>query len=81
MIKHQIDINPTEQAARLTCFFNSDFELPGVWIQHWLQGGYKQGTPNPHAGYKLSSQSQSSTQITTQGTAWLQPALYLRALV
>ncbi len=24
----------------------SDFTLPGLWIQHWLQGSYMQGTPD-----------------------------------
>jgi hypothetical protein len=27
----------------------SNFKLPGLWIQHWVQGSYKQGTPDhPH---------------------------------
>jgi hypothetical protein len=25
---------------------NSNFKLPRLWLQHWLQGGYKQGTPD-----------------------------------
>ncbi len=41
-----------------------DFKLSGLWIQHWLQGGYKHGTPDH------PSRSQAVQPITAQYTGY-----------
>jgi hypothetical protein len=62
----------------------SNFKLPGVWLRHWFQGSYKQGTTDH------PSRLQAVQPIGAWYTGWVQrgqgvqsrvhPALYPSAL-